>query len=78
MFWNIFAKEVQMPKGEESFGGDPAIELSWGWTACLSDEEVENLSDADDVPKGKDSVLTTLSMAKELRHRLDEIIARHE
>lgn len=76
MFWNIFAKEVQMPKGEEPTGGGPAIELTWGWSACLSDEEAENLSD--DVPKGKDSVLTTLSMAKELRYRLDEIIARHE
>ncbi len=76
MFWNILAKEVQLPEGEGSAGGGPVVELEWGWTAGMSEEELENY--ADDAPTGKDSVLTTLSMAKGLRGRLDEIIARHE
>lgn len=76
MFWNIFAKEVQLPKGEGPAGGEPAIELEWGWTAGISEQDMEN--HAEDAPTGKDSVFTTLSMAKELRRRLDEIITRHE
>lgn len=75
MFWNIFAKEVQLPEGEAPAGG-PVIELEWGWTAGMTEEDMENY--ADDAPTGKDSVLTTLDMAKGLRDRLDEIISRHE
>lgn len=76
MFWNIFPKEVQLPEGEGPAGGEPAIELEWGWTAGMSAKDMENY--ADDAPTGKESVFTTLSGAKELRDRLDEIIVRHE
>jgi len=76
MFWNIFAKEVQLPEGKNPAGGECAIQLEWGWTAGMTEEDMENY--ADDAPTGKDSVLTTVGMARELRDKLDEIIAQHE
>jgi len=76
MFWNILAKEVQMPEGEGPACGGPVVELEWGWTAGMSEEEAGRC--AADAPTGKDSVLTTLDMARGLRDRLSEIIARHE
>lgn len=76
MFWNIFAKEVQLPEGRRPASGEPVIELEWGWTAGMTKKDMENY--ADDAPVGKDSVFTTVGMAKELRDRLDEIIAKHE
>jgi len=54
---------------------EPVIQLEWGWTAGMSDEELENY--AEDAPRGKDVVQTTLSMAEELRDDLDKIIAQH-
>ena len=39
----------------------------------------EEADDSDpDAPKGKETVKTTLSMAKELRDKLTEIIEKHE
>jgi len=76
MFWNIFAKEVQLPEGEGPASGGCAIELEWGWTAGMTEKDMENY--ADDAPTGKGSVFTTVDMAKELRDSLNEIIARHE
>lgn len=76
MFWRIYAKEMLLPEGKGPASGEPAIELEWGWTACMSEEDAENL--ADDAPTGKYGVTTTLGLAKMLRDQLNEIIARHE
>ena len=76
MFWRIFVKELDLPKSQLPCGGEPAIELEWGWTADMTDEDLENL--ADDAPKDKDSVCITLSFARDLRDRLSEIIAKHD
>jgi hypothetical protein len=70
MYWNIHAKEVdENPK-------DPVIILEWGWTAGMTEEQLANY--AEDAPTGKEQVKTTLSMAKELRDQLDNIIKQHE
>jgi len=72
MFWRIHAKKVDMPDGEEPVGDIPVIELSWGWTAGMTSEELAEL--ADDAPQGYESVLTTLDMLELLRDDLDGII----
>lgn len=76
MFWRIFVKELDLPESECPLHGGPVIELEWGWTGGMTEEEMEDL--ADDAPRGKDSVCTTLDSARELRDRLSEIIAGHE
>lgn len=67
IFWNIFAKQVWV-RGEKK----PCVELSWGWTACLSDKQIENI--ADDTPKGHDSLIITEDIAKELLTSLTKIL----
>lgn len=52
------------------------IELQWGWTAGMSEEDMKNY--AEDAPSGYNSVTTTLDMAKELRDKLNIIIEQHE
>ena len=76
IFWKIYAKEVQTPPNEQPADKQPIIQLEWGWTAGMSEKDLENY--AEDAPQGKETVLTTLQMAEELRDQLNEIISRHE
>lgn len=71
IFWKIYAIERSDLKERE-----PVIQLEWGWTAGMSDEDLKNI--ADDAPQGKGMVQTTLSMAKELRDDLDKIISKYD
>jgi hypothetical protein len=73
VFWKIFVKELDLPKGKLPCNGEPVIELEWGWSAGLSDKTQL----AEDAPTGKMTVCTTLSMAIELRDALNQIIAKH-
>jgi len=45
-------------------GGEKVIELSWGWTAGMSDEQIAGL--ADDCPSGHASVLVNYDQALDL------------
>ena len=71
IFWKIYVVERSDLDGRE-----PVIQLEWGWTAGMSDEQMQRR--ADDAPKGKGFVRTTLSMARELRDDLSKIIDQHE
>ena len=71
VFWKVYAKELDLPSEKST-----VIQLEWGWTAGMSEEELENY--AKDAPEGKASVLTTLEMATELRDQLNEIISKHQ
>lgn len=73
MFWKIHAELLQDDsQGAKHAGNSNIIELSWGWTAGMTDEELKEY--AEDAPHGKESVRTTLDMAKELRDDLTRII----
>jgi hypothetical protein len=51
---------------------EPDIELQWGWTAGMTEEELENY--ADDAPRGHDSVKLSLDSARRLRDKLDDLL----
>lgn len=70
MYWNILTS-VDVKKDDGVI-----VELSWGWTAGMTEKELENY--AEDAPRGHESVVTTLDMAKDLRDRLTKIIDEHE
>jgi hypothetical protein len=69
VFWNI------VPIAIDCKDNGILVELQWGWTAGMSEEEIARL--AEDSPQGCESVTTTLEMAKELRDKLDEIVKRY-
>ncbi len=71
MFWKVYAKHDAEAQ-ERHPAKHPIIELSWGWTAGMSPENISEM--ADDCPTGQYAVSTTLDFAKELRDNLDEII----
>ena len=68
MYWNIIVKKTD----KIEYGNDPVIELSWGWTAEDTEEEIKNLPD--DCPRGHKSVKILLSQAIDLRNKLNELI----
>lgn len=70
IFWNI------VPVVRESKDDGTLVELQWGWTAGMSEEDLANV--AEDAPTGYESVTTTLDMARELRDKLTKIIEEHE
>jgi hypothetical protein len=63
------------PVVREDLGDGIAVELQWGWTAGMSEEELKNW--ADDAPTGYESVTTTLDMADELADKLKEIVKKY-
>jgi len=71
MYWQVYAKELDNIQGEE-----PVIILEWGWTAGLTEEQLANY--AEDAPMGREEVKTTLTMAKELKDQLDNIINKYK
>ena len=80
MRWKIHAKRLPDICGDVDgvpwVDEEASFELSWGWTANMTDEEVAKL--ADDCPKGKGSVITGLSLLKELRDELNVLIEEAE
>jgi len=71
IYWDIYAKELDNTQEEE-----PVIILEWGWTAGMTEAELANY--AEDAPMGRSEVRTTLTMAKELRDQLDNIINKYK
>lgn len=70
IFWNI------IPVVRESKEDGTLVELQWGWTAGMLEEDLSNL--AEDSPTGYDSVITTIDMARGLRDKLSKIIEEHD
>jgi len=70
IFWKVYPIVI----GKN--GKNVLVQLQWGWTAGMTEEDLERY--ADDAPRGYDCVTTTLDMAKELRDELDEIIEKHK
>ena len=70
VYWNI------VPKVTEKEGDGVLVELCWGWTAGMTEKDLENY--AEDAPRGYESVTTNLDMVEELRDKLTEIIDKHK
>jgi len=71
ILWRVFVS-----KSEQVEYGYPLVELSWGWTAGMTKQEVEELDD--DVPSGHHTLQLQLKDAIELRDRLTEEIGKIE
>ena len=67
IMWNILVKKTDRIEWDE-----PVIELSYGWTAGMTKEEIAELPD--DCPSGHATVCIMLKQAIALRDRLNEII----
>jgi len=75
IYWMLKAREITgLPKGKQPCGGNKVVQVEWGWSAGMSDEELANM--ADDAPNWKYSVRTTLEMAEEFHKELGDLIAR--
>ena len=75
MYWNLHAKEIiNIPAGKQPCGDEKVIQVEWGWTAGLTEDELKNL--AEDAPDWKYSVKTTLPMAEEFYSRLGKLIKK--
>ena len=73
IYWVLKAREItDLPKNKQPCGGDPVVQVEWGWTAGMSDEELANI--ADDAPDWKYMVRTTLDSAEEFHKELGELI----
>jgi len=66
--WRMHTKEVWV-KGEK----DPFIELSWGWTAGMTEEQINKT--ADDSPRGHCQVLIAKEFVVELAEQLNKWLA---
>jgi len=75
MFWMLHAREITgLPKGKQPGGGGKVVQVEWGWTAGMSEEEIANI--ADDAPDWRYSVRTTLDMAEAFHKELGELITQ--
>lgn len=72
MFWEIHVRDTGETEGGKHRPKESIIELSWGWTAGMSDEEIKNL--ADDSPTGHHSIRILSSQAERLKDKLTEAI----
>jgi len=52
--------------------GGTIIELHWGWTVGMSQEEIDEFPD--DCPTGSSSVKTSLKGARALRDKLNDLL----
>ncbi len=76
VYWAIYVTEPNLPEGQLPAGQKHAIQLEWGWTAGMSEEELKGI--AEDSPMGKEHVRITLDMAEKLRDDLTAILAKHK
>lgn len=65
--WVVYPKRVDDPLER-----DPVIALTWGWGACLTEEQLKTLPK--DAPRGFSYVLVTVDMAEKLIGELQGII----
>lgn len=71
IFW-----EVQIVKTNRKNFDEPIVELQWGWSAGMTDEERKNVDE--DSPSGYKSLPITLSAAKNLAHRINMLVEKIE
>lgn len=71
IFW-----EVQIVKTNRKNFDEPIVELQWGWSAGMTDEERKAMDD--DSPSGYKSLPITLSAAKNLAHRINMLVEKFE
>ena len=69
IFW-----EVQVVKTDRKNHNEPIIELQWGWSAGMTDEERKNIDE--DSPNGYKSLPITLSAAKRLANRINTLVRK--
>ena len=74
IFWNIIVENTGQKNGKKE-DSEPIIQLKWGWTASLTDEEIKELSESNDNPTGFNSVKILKSQAMILRDDLDDMIS---
>ncbi len=74
IYWEINVKETGKIEYEnvDYRDPDPVIELSWGWTAGMTEDEMKEI--ADDSPTGYKGVRILLSQVIRLRDKLNELI----
>lgn len=70
ILWRIY------PKVHVTENDGVLVELQWGWTAGMTEEDLENY--AEDAPTGYESVTTNLDSIKELVEDLQNIIHKYE
>jgi len=77
IFWKIFAIPVDSDPTDKHIGKEhePYVRLEWGWSAGLTEEKLATL--AEDSPKGKDFLYTSLRSIKELRDDLTSILDKY-
>lgn len=76
IYWEqIHVREIT-DKMERPANQPVGIQLEWGWTAGMSEEDLKNV--AEDAPQGFDVLRITLSGAERLVERLQEVIAKHK
>jgi len=68
IYWMLKARKIEQPCG------DKVVQVEWGWSAGMSDEELANTAEGS--PNWKYSVRTTLDMAEEFYKELGDLIAR--
>lgn len=72
IFWRILVN-----KSERKNGKSPIIELSWGWGASMSDEEIKQCEKNEEHWQ-KEKVDLTIGNAKLLLYELNELITKIE
>ena len=73
IFWNIQVKQLEEKNREE-----PIIELSWGWSAGMTDEEIKEEQELDgDSPTHTERIRILLSQAAGLRDKLNDILEKY-
>jgi len=77
MFWKIHAIPVDSHPQNKTHGEEklPLVRLEWGWTAGMSEEDMENY--AEDAPSGKEEIYINWSSIKNLRDDLTKIIDKY-
>jgi hypothetical protein len=71
IFW-----EVQVVKTDRKNRDEPIVELQWGWSAGMTDEECKSMDE--DSPSGYKSLPITLSAAKKLAEKINILIENFE
>ncbi len=75
IYWMLHSREiVGLPTKHLPIGGSKVLQIEWGWSAGMSDEQLANL--ADDAPNWMYSVKTTLDMAEQFHKELGELITK--
>jgi hypothetical protein len=71
IFWEVHVVETNKKSRDE-----PIVELQWGWSAGMTDEE-RKIMDKDS-PSGYKSLPITLSAAKRLANKINVLVEKFE